>query len=145
MVTQAATARAGAQPRRQMPATSRPRDARREYCMSTLVNELLRLQGDLESLLRTPRSDFFFGPPTVGVFPMVNVFRDAEGDVVIRAELPGVKPEDFNITVEGRRLTMTGERKPEGAEGGYHRRERLFGKFSRSIQLPEDLDVDAAS
>ena len=35
------------------------------------------------------RSDFFFGPSTAGVFPPVNVFRDAEGDVVIRAELPG--------------------------------------------------------
>jgi len=112
--------------------------------MSTLMNELLRLQTDLESMLRSPRSDFFFGPSTAGVFPPVNVFRDPQGDVVIRAELPGVKPEDFKVTVEGRRLTLTGERKPEGPEANYHRRERPIGKFSRVFQLPEDLDVDHA-
>jgi len=113
--------------------------------MSTLMNELLRLQTDLESLLRSPRSDFFFGPSTAGVFPLVNVFRDPQGDVVIRAELPGVKPEDFQVTVEGRRLTLSGERKPEGPEGNYHRRERPFGKFSRAFQLPDDLAVDGAA
>jgi HSP20 family protein len=112
--------------------------------MSTLMNELLRLQGELESLLRSPRSDFFFGPSTAGVFPPINVFRDKEGDVVIRAELPGVKPEDINVTVEVRRLTISGERRPESSENGYHRRERPFGKFSRSIQLPDDLDIDRA-
>jgi HSP20 family protein len=112
--------------------------------MSTLMNELLRLQTDLESMLRSPRSDFFFGPSTAGVFPLVNVFRDPQGDVVIRAELPGVKPEDFQVTVEGRRVTLTGERKPEGPEGNYHRRERPAGKFSRMFQLPEDLDVERA-
>ena len=114
--------------------------------MSALVNQLLRLQSALDSSLRSPRSDFFFGPATAGVFPPVNVFVDQKGDVVIRAELPGVKPEDFNVTVEGRRLTITGERKAESPEGlAYHRRERPSGKFSRSIQLPEDLDVDQAA
>ena len=112
--------------------------------MSAFVNELLRLQGNLDSLLRSPRSDFFFGPATAGVFPPINVFRDQQGDMVIRAELPGVKPEDFNLTVEGGRLTISGERHPEPFEGSYHRRERPFGKFSRSIQLPDDLDLDHA-
>ena len=112
--------------------------------MSTLMNELLRLQTDLESMLRSPRSDFFFGPSTAGVFPPVNLFRDAQGDIVIRAELPGVKPEDFHVTVEGRRVTLSGERTPEGPQGNYHRRERPIGKFSRVFQLPEDLDVDHA-
>jgi len=79
------------------------------------------------------------------VFPPVNVFRDAHGDVVIRAELPGVKPEDIAVTVERRRLTVSGERMAGATEnGGYHRRERSWGKFSRSIELPVDLDVDRA-
>jgi HSP20 family protein len=100
----------------------------------------------MESMLRSPRSEFSFGPATAGVFPPVNVFQNQEGDVVIRAELPGVKPEDFSVTVEGRRVTITGERKPESPESvAHHRRERPFGKFSRSIQLPEDLDVEQAS
>src|SRR5262245_65092769 len=112
--------------------------------MSTLMNELLRLQTDLESMLHSPRGDFFFGPSTAGVFPPVNLFRDSQGDIVIRAELPGVKPEDFQVTVEGRRITLSGERKPEGPQGNYHRRERPFGKFSRVFQLAEDLDVEGA-
>jgi HSP20 family protein len=108
------------------------------------VNELLRLQGQLDARLRSPRSEFFFGPSTAGVFPSLNVFRDRKGDVVIRAELPGVNPEDINVTVEQRRLTISGERRPEGPDNGYHRRERPFGQFSRSLQLPPDLDVERA-
>jgi len=114
--------------------------------MPSLVNELLRLQSSMDALLRSPRGELFFGPSTAGVFPPVNVFRTSEGDVVIRAELPGVKPEDFSVTAEGRRLTISGERKPESPEGvAYHRRERTSGKFSRSFQLPEDLDLEHAA
>lgn len=109
------------------------------------VNELLHLQGELDARLRSPRSDLFAGPSAAGVFPPVNIFRNANGDAVIRAELPGVKPEQLSVTVERRRLTLSGERTPEGAEyGGYHRRERASGKFSRSMELPADLDVDRA-
>jgi HSP20 family protein len=114
--------------------------------MSSLMNELLRLQSSMESQLRSPRGELFFGPAAAGVFPPVNVFRTAEGDVVIRAELPGVKPEDFNVTAEGRRVTISGERTPESPTGvTYHRRERPVGKFSRSFQLPEDLDLEHAT
>jgi HSP20 family protein len=109
------------------------------------VNELLHLQGELDARLRSPRSDLFAGPSAAGVFPSVNIFRNANGDAVIRAELPGVKPEQLSVTVERRRLTLSGERTPEGTEnGGYHRRERASGKFSRSMELPADLDVDRA-
>jgi HSP20 family protein len=114
--------------------------------MSSLMNELLRLQSSMESLLRSPRGELFFGPAAAGVFPPVNVFRTAEGDIVIRAEFPDVKPEGFNVTAEGRRVTISGERKPESPAGvTYHRRERPFGKFSRSFQLPEDLDLEHAT
>ena len=76
-------------------------------------NELLRLQHDLESLLNRPTSDVSFGSSAAGVFPPVNVFHDQQGDVVIRAELPGVKPEDIEVTTEARRLTIEGERKAD--------------------------------
>ena len=108
-------------------------------------NELLRLQHDLESLLNRPTSDVSFGPSATGVFPPVNVFRGRQGDVVIRAELPGVKPEDIEVTTEGRRLTINGERKADTSDNAaYHRRERPWGKFSRAIHLPADLDVEKA-
>jgi len=108
-------------------------------------NELLRLQHDLESLLNRPTSDVSFGPSATGVFPPVNVFRGRQGDVVIRAELPGVKPEDIEVTTEARRLTIKGERKADTADkAAYHRRERAWGKFSRAIHLPADVDVEKA-
>ena len=112
---------------------------------TSAVNELLRLQGELDSLRDRPRSEFFFGPSAAGVYPPVNVFRDQNGDVVLRAELPGLSPEEISVTVEQRRLTISGERKPDSAENGYHRRERPYGKFSRSFQLPADLDLEHAT
>ena len=65
-----------------------------------------------------------------------------DSDLVIRAELPGVKQEDVDITLENNVLTISGERKSEQEEerGGYHVRERRYGSFSRSLALPEGLD-----
>ncbi len=65
-----------------------------------------------------------------------------EGDLVIRAELPGVNQEDVDITLQDNVLTISGERKAEREEerGGYFVRERRYGSFSRSLALPEGLD-----
>lgn len=65
-----------------------------------------------------------------------------DGDLVIRAELPGVKQEDVDITLQNNVLTISGERKAEQEEerGGYHVRERRYGSFSRSLALPEGVD-----
>ena len=64
------------------------------------------------------------------------------GNIVIRAELPGVKPEDVDITLQDNVLTISGERKAEQEEerGGYHIRERRYGSFSRSFTLPQGTD-----
>jgi HSP20 family protein len=107
-------------------------------------DDLLRLQSRLDSLLRTPAQPFS-GPSGPGGYPPVNVFRGKDG-IVLRAELPGFAPEDVNVTCEGRRLTISGERKASTEErGGYHRRERPWGKFSRTFVLPDDLDAERAS
>jgi len=107
-------------------------------------DDLLRLQGRLDTLLRNP-APALFGPSGPGGYPPVNVFRGKEG-IVVRAELPGFAPEEVTITSEGRRLTISGERKPSTEErGGYHRRERPWGKFSRTFVLPDDLDPERAS
>jgi HSP20 family protein len=65
-----------------------------------------------------------------------------DSDLVVRAELPGVKQEDVDITLQDNVLTISGERKAEQEEerGGYHVRERRYGSFSRSLALPEGLD-----
>ncbi|MGI8649216.1 MAG: Hsp20/alpha crystallin family protein, partial [Rubrobacter sp.] len=70
--------------------------------------------------------------------PSVDVLHK-DGDLVIRAELPGVKLEDVDTTVQDRVLTVSGERKleEEKRESGYFVRERRYGSFRRSMQLPE--------
>jgi HSP20 family protein len=65
-----------------------------------------------------------------------------DGDLLVRVELPGVKQEDVDITLQNNVLTISGERKAEQEEerGGYYVRERRHGSFSRSLPLPEGLD-----
>jgi HSP20 family protein len=65
-----------------------------------------------------------------------------DGDLVIRAELPGVKPEDVDITLQNGVLTISGEHKvaQEEERGGYHVRERRYGSFRRSMTLPQEVD-----
>ena len=72
---------------------------------------------------------------------------ETEGHFVLRADLPGLSEEDVNIEVEDRVLTVSGERKAEQSEtkDGYHRIERAFGSFSRSLTLPEGINADAVT
>jgi HSP20 family protein len=108
------------------------------------VRHLLALQQELERFQRNP--GFSLGPSGYGAFPAVNLFEDEEGMVAI-AELPGVEAESVHVDGQGRTLTISGERRRETATDSvsYHRRERPFGEFSRSIQLPENLDLGKAS
>lgn len=104
---------------------------------------LLRLQRDLDRIFRKPSYDFGLAGPSV--YPAVNVFSDKNG-MVVRAEVPGINAEDIHLEVESGRFTLSGERKLEPREdGGYHRRERRVGKFSRMLRLPDDLDTHAAA
>ncbi len=69
-----------------------------------------------------------------------------QGDnLVVKASLPGVKPEDVNVTVENNVLTIKGEMREEteGGEGRYRHRERRWGSFQRAVLLPSDVDAQA--
>ena len=65
-----------------------------------------------------------------------------DNNLVIRAELPGVKPEDVDITLQNGVLTISGEHKADQEEerGSYHVRERRYGSFRRNMTLPEGTD-----
>ena len=73
--------------------------------------------------------------------PALDVLQE-DGDIVLRAELPGVKLEDVDITLQNGVLSISGERKAEEQrEGsGYYVRERRYGSFRRSMALPEGVD-----
>lgn len=107
------------------------------------LDPIVSLQRELERFLRNPAISL--GVSGYGAFPPINVLEDAEGMVVV-VELPGLSPSEVNVSSKGRTLSLSGECKPsDGNQGSYHRRERRFGVFSRSIQLPEDLDLEKAN
>lgn len=78
------------------------------------------------------------------VFPAVNITEDKE-KFTLRAELPSIKADDVKMEINGRSLTISGERKikTEGENVRYHRKEREAGKFSRVIEFPSDINADA--
>jgi HSP20 family protein len=104
---------------------------------------LLGLQDELERFMRNPA--FGRGLSGFGAYPRVNIFDSPEGAVVV-AEIPGLDLAKLAVAGEGRSLTISGERAfgPDGDGRGYHRRELNEGKFSRSIQLPEDYETGKA-
>ena len=107
------------------------------------VGALLSLQRELGRSFESPFG-FDLGPSGRGVYPPMNVFSDREGHV-LRMEVPGVAPENLKIETQGRTLTVSGKRDIKTPENGsFHRRERSSGEFSRSLQLPSDLDLSRA-
>jgi HSP20 family protein len=108
------------------------------------VSGLPDLQRELDRFFQNPMG-FDLGVSSRGVFPAVNIFSGKDG-YVARLEVPGVSPEQINIESHGRTLTISGKREVVTPEGGsFHRREREAGAFSRSLQLPDDLDPARAA
>ena len=95
--------------------------------------------------------DDFFSPALSGGenvsmwdwHPVVDIY-DNDDTIVIKAELPGVDKKDIKVDVNGRILTLKGERSTDNEvkEDDYYRRERSFGKFERSFTLSADVDPD---
>lgn len=79
-------------------------------------------------------------------FPLVNLYTSPEGAIAV-VEVPGISPEDLEITVHRDAVSLRGERKAEFAEGEVtvQRRERMQGKFARQLVLPYRVDADKAS
>lgn len=75
-------------------------------------------------------------------YPAMNVWADEES-VLITAEVPGLNAKDIDISILGDTLTLSGSRSADviPEEARTHRRERGYGKFNRSIQLPFTVDV----
>lgn len=108
--------------------------------------ELVRFRDELDTLF----SRFFdMDFPLVRSFfredawtPRMDV-SESESAVTVKAELPGCEAENIDVRLEGRRLTIKGEKKDEkeDKEANLHRVERAYGFFSRSIELPAEVDA----
>jgi HSP20 family protein len=108
------------------------RSTRRE--METLRREMNRL------FTEWPRQARWFPAPE---YPAMNVWT--KDDVtVVTAELPGINPEDIDISVEDDTMVLKGNREPDETPENtvYHRRERKCGSFSRTFRLPFRVDAD---
>ena len=91
---------------------------------------------DLDAVL-----DRFLGrrEPDAGWTPPLDAYA-RDGHYVFRLDLPGVDPKDLDIQVEGRVLTIRGERK--GEEKDHYHKETFHGRFERAVRLPNGIDTD---
>lgn len=81
--------------------------------------------------------------PRARAFPAINAW-ESEDSIFVEAEVPGMKLEDLEVEVLGRDLCIKGTRSEERSEGtNFHRRERVYGEFTRHLALESDVDCDA--
>lgn len=99
--------------------------------------EMGRLQREMNQLMDS------FQPNGRRGFPALNVWANQD-EALVTAELPGVNPDDLDISVVGETVTLSGSRAlPEtGEDIAWHRHERWHGEFSRTMQLPFRIDAD---
>jgi HSP20 family protein len=105
--------------------------------------ELQEIQQEMNRLF-----DSFFGrPATVSAertwFPLCDMW-ETKDDLYVAFELPGVREKDIQLTITGDLLTVKGERRweREQRDDSYHRLERVYGKFERSVPLPVSVQAD---
>jgi len=81
--------------------------------------------------------------PRAGVFPLMNITENNDS-FVVRAELPGMKADEIDISVTHDTFSVSGERKirAESEDAKYHRREREAGKFNRIVSLPSKINTE---
>jgi HSP20 family protein len=112
------------------------------------LRELSSLQSEMNRLFNTAfdAPSGSSGPVTRRWVPAMDLVESGD-QFVLRADLPGMSEEDIQIELEDGTLTVSGERKAEHEqrEEGFHRVERSFGAFSRSLTLPKGIDGDAVS
>ncbi len=112
--------------------------------VSEIYGELARLQNEVNRLFgRQGRNgnENRLGVPAG--YPALNMWQD-DNNLIVEAELPGMELEDIEIFVDdGNQLTIKGERKaPVRETGAWHRRERGFGNFVRTVELPSMVNAE---
>ena len=116
--------------------------------MPYVWEEIRRLEERMNQLFRElwssfPREERF---PAEGVRSPFCDIQETEEEVIITAELPGVKKEDIRLNATEREVEIEAEakREEEEKEAGYLRRERQYSRFYRSIALPAEVDPSKA-
>ena len=112
----------------------------RSFRRPSIWQEMDQLQREMNSLFDATSKGRTFSAPS---YPAINIWTNEDGQL-ISAEMPGVNPDDIDIDVTGDALSISGQRKPDkvAKEAHYHRHERSYGSFSRTVQLPFMVDTN---
>lgn len=112
----------------------------RSFRPLSIWGELDRMQREMNRLFNNYSPSI---PRNAPSYPAINIWAN-EDSQIITAEMPGIEASDIDIDVTADSLTISGERNPDTTSNGksYHRRERDFGMFSRTIQLPFMVDTN---
>ncbi len=110
--------------------------------------ELVRFRDEMDNLFNRffdmdfPISRRLFGDTAWA--PRVDV-SEGKGEITVKAEIPGCDAKDIDVKLEGRLLTISGEKKQEKKEKeeNFHRVERTYGSFSRMVELPGEVEQEA--
>lgn len=111
-------------------------------------SELVHFKDEVDNLFNRffdmdfPLSRRFFGDSEWA--PRVDV-TEGKDEVTVKAEIPGCDAKDIDVKLEGRMLTISGEKKQEKEEKeeNFHCVERTYGSFKRVLELPKDVDAEA--
>ena len=108
--------------------------------------EIIKLRNRMNQILSEPVSGA--GQPelmdAVEWLPPLDVLENKD-DITVRIDVPGVDPDEMDLSISGDVLYVAGERKQEVERGdeNYHTIERGYGKFARRVKLPTSVDVDS--
>jgi HSP20 family protein len=88
----------------------------------------------------------YMSEPKDNWLPAVDIL-EKDGNLILRAELPGMSEKQIDVKLEGNTLTLKGERKMdnEDKKNNYHRVESFYGAFTRSFRLPDTVDLEKIS
>jgi HSP20 family protein len=109
-----------------------------------VMRELATMQERMNRILNAPYGRDQEDSTHRGAWtPLVDIYENGDRELVIKADAPGLKREDIDLTFDSNVLTVRGERRPdEGVrDEAYHRVERAYGPFSRSFTLPPTIDA----
>lgn len=119
--------------------------------LSRAISPFTEMEKRFEEFFRRPFS--LFGPswfPEMRlereeISPIVDIFEEGN-DVVVKAELPGMKKEDIDVNITGDVITISGEKKKEEKieKKNYYKVERSYGSFTRTFRIPTEVQTDKA-
>lgn len=108
------------------------------------VGRLFGLRDELDRLFESPFGEWTSGAQLLSVWnPAIDLYEDKD-NVFVKAELPGMKKEDIDVSLHDGVLSISGERKSEEKfeDAETYRSERFVGRFHRSVTLPSQVKAD---